>query len=199
MSTARPSSTVAEFERELEIFRIETQGAIQFVYAWQAIHDVAAADDRVLKTINRSPLFWRTNLGGLQIAAMIALGRVFDPDQGNHNVSRLLSMAHGNLQLFSKTALAERKRSLDRNADTWLPEYLRSSYEPTSADFRRLKRYLSQRRKTYLENYRDLRHKVFAHRAPIDEAGLEALFARTNIRELQKLRRPGARADAARS
>ena len=60
-------------------------------------------------------------------------------------------------------------------------------YEPTPGDFRRLRAHVQKRRKIYEANYRDLRHKVFAHNALTDQVAVAALFAKTNIRELQRL------------
>jgi HEPN superfamily AbiU2-like protein len=177
----------AEFERELDIFRAESESAIQFFYSWQAVNAVASTDKSVRRALNRTPLFWNTSLGALQAATLVALGRVFDPEQKNHNVSRLLALAHANLDIFSKVALAGRKKKLGSNADEWLSEYLRTVYVPTSEDIRRLKRYVSARRRIYEASYRDLRHKLFAHRAVSDRAAIGALFAKTNIRELQQL------------
>ena len=60
-------------------------------------------------------------------------------------------------------------------------------YDPRPADFRRLRGYVSKHRKTYLAKYQDLRHKVFAHREITDATQISALFARTNIREMQRM------------
>lgn len=46
---------------------------------------------------------------------------------------------------------------------------------------------MKKRRKTYDDKYRDLRSKVFAHKELTDPAAVSALFAKTNIRELQRL------------
>jgi hypothetical protein len=46
---------------------------------------------------------------------------------------------------------------------------------------------VSKHRKTYLAKYRDLRHKVFAHKEITDATQISALFARTNIREMQRM------------
>ncbi len=176
-----------EFKRELEIFRTEGDAAVQFFYVWQTANTVAGIDQSVHKALNRTPLYWNTSLGALQSATLVTLGRVFDPDPKNHSITRLLSLAHGNLELFSKEALAERKREQSTDADEWLPEYLKGAYVPDSADFRRLKRYVAVRRRTYEENYRPLRHKFFAHRSVSQSTDVAALFAKTNIRELQQL------------
>lgn len=181
------SHVARDFERELEVFRTECQGAIQFFYSWQTIHVVAASDKQVQRALNDAPLFWNTSLGAMQAATFIALGRIFDPDQKNHSISRLLALGHKNLEIFSKEALADRKRKLSANADEWLPEYLKAAYVPTSEDFRRLKQHVAVRRRIYETNYKGLRHGVFAHRGALERAEVDALFAKTNIRELQQL------------
>lgn len=180
-------SPASDFENQLELFRTEAEGAIQYYYGWQTIHAVAAENEAVFRLLNEAPLFWNTTLGALQTAALAALGRVFDPDQRNHNVNRLLALAGANLDIFSKKALAERKRKASANADQWLDEYLRGVYEPTTDDFRRLKRHIAVRRKICEERYRPLRHRVFAHRGVATRAEVGELFAQTNIRELQQL------------
>jgi hypothetical protein len=181
------ASKALEFKRELEVFRTEGDAAVQFFYVWQTVNTVAGKDQSVHRALNRAPLFWNTSLGALQSATLVTVGRVFDPDPNNHSITRLLSIAHRNLDIFSKDALAERKRELSANADEWLPEYLKSVYVPDGDDFRRLKRYVAVRRRIYEENYRPLRHLVFAHRSASDSSDVAALFAKTNIRELQQL------------
>ena len=180
-------SKAVEFKRELEIFRTEGDAAVQFFYTWQTVNAVAGSDQSVHRALNKAPLFWNTSLGALQSATLVTLGRIFDPDQKNHSITRLLSLAHSNLELFSKEALAERKRELSFDADEWLPEYLKGVHVPNSDDFRRLKRHVSVRRRTYEENYRPLRHQLFAHRSASESTDVAALFAKTNIRELQQL------------
>lgn len=180
-------SPSVEFETQLELFRTEGQSALQFFYAWDATHAVAAKDKSVVRLLNQAPLFWNTVLGALQTSTLVALGRVFDPDTNNYSVTRLLAFAHAHLDIFSKDALAARKRKLSANADEWLPEYLKTAHVPTSDDFRRLKRQLSLRRKIYEQNYRPLRHQVFAHRGVATRAEVADLFANTNLRELRQL------------
>jgi hypothetical protein len=64
---------------------------------------------------------------------------------------------------------------------------MRHAYVPKRADFHRLRDYVSKHRKIYIEKYRPLRHQVFAHRGVSDAADVSALFARTNIREMQRM------------
>ena len=180
-------SPSTEFEAQLELFRTESESAIQFFYAWDATHAVAGKNKSVVKLLNQAPLFWNTALGALQASTFVALGRIFDPDQNNYSVTRLLALGHANLDIFSKEALAERKRKLSSNADEWLPEYLKDVYLPKNEDFRRLKKHVAKRRKIYEQNYRPIRHMVIAHRAVTTRAEVSELFANTNLRELRQL------------
>ena len=176
-----------EFEHELEVFRTEGDAAVQFFFAWQTVNAVAGKDQSIYSALNRAPMFWNTSLGALQTATLITLGRVFDPDPKNYSVTRLLSIAERNLALFSKEALAERKRKLSANADEWLAGYLQDVYVPDREDFKRLKRYVAVRRRSYEEKYRPLRHQIFAHRNAMNSICIADLIAKTNTRELQQL------------
>ena len=173
------------FARELEIFRAESNAAVQFFYTWQTINAVATNDKTVFHALNTAPLFWNTNLGALQTAALVTLGRIFDPKPENHSVTRLIAFAHSNLEIFSKEALANRKREQSNNADNWLPDYLKTVYVPDRNDFRRIKRLVEVRRRTYENIYKPIRHTVLAHRSASHNADI--LFAKTNITELQKM------------
>src|SRR3990172_5585484 len=99
-----------QFERELEIFRTETEAGAQFFYAYLAVHSVGANSKPVYALLNETPLFWNTILGALQTAAFIALGRVFDKDCRAHSLEKLFCVARDNPQLFSRDSLRRRKR-----------------------------------------------------------------------------------------
>jgi hypothetical protein len=176
----------AQFERELELFRREAEAGAQFFYADLAVHSVASDNEQVHNVLNKAPLFWNTCLGALQTATFIALGRVFDKDS-RHNINRLLRIAQDNPSIFSKAALGRRRQGSDAERPAWLDEFLRNAYEAKPADFRRIRAHVKKRRRIWETNYSDVRHKVFAHKAISDEEEVAALFAKTNIRELQRL------------
>jgi hypothetical protein len=176
----------ADFERELEVFRTEAETAAQFFYAYLDIHGCAGADKAVYRLLNTAPLFWNTILGGLQTGAFVVIGRIFDQDSV-HNLGRLLRAAQDHPQIFSKAALAKRKQGAEKTPPDWLDSYMKHVYVPKPADFRRLRGYASKQRKIYLEKYQPLRHKVFAHRGLSNKADVSALFAKTNIREMQRM------------
>ena len=175
-----------QFINELEVFRTEAESAIQFFYSWLTVYAVASEHKEVHRLLNRAPLFWNTALGALQTSTFIALARVFD-QQSKHNVDRVLKIAQSNMGIFSKGALAGRKRRASPNTDERIDEYLVDVYVPTAADFRRLRSHVARRRRIYEENYRALRHQVFAHKEVAEKTDIQALFGKTNIRELQQL------------
>jgi hypothetical protein len=183
------SDPEAEFIRELEVFGAEAEAATKFFYTWRTVRDVLSDDENVLGVLDETSSFWHTVLHALLTASLITLGRVFDQDQhhSKHNIDRLLRAAQTDLGIFSKEALAERKRRLSPNADSWLDDYLQRVYVPTDKDFRRLRQYVAARRKTYESKYRPLRHRVFAHKGVSEQADIDALFAKTKNRELQQL------------
>jgi HEPN superfamily AbiU2-like protein len=180
-----PGNTEADFERELEVFRTEASLASQFFYAYLTIHAVGG-DTAIHRLLNSAPLFWNTILGGLQSGTFVTLGRIFDQNS-THNIDRVLNMAQNNSQIFSKAALGDRKRIASPNNIAWLDDYLRTAYVPTAGDFRRLRKHVSKYRKIYEAKYRDLRHKLFAHKLISDGAAISALFAKTKVRELERM------------
>jgi hypothetical protein len=174
------------FANELEVLRQEAEVAIQFFYSYLSIYAVAGEQKEVHRLLNTAPLFWNTTLGALQTSTFIALGRVFD-QKSIHNIDRLIKIAQSNMNIFSKESLEGRKRRGSKNADEWIDEYLLDVYVPNAEDFRRIRRHIAKRRKIYENNYRDIRHKIFAHKAISDKKEEHMLFGKTNIREMQKL------------
>lgn len=174
------------FEDELEVFRKEAEAGIQFLYAYLAVHAVAADHKAVRHLLNQAPLFWNTSLGALQTAAFIALGRVFDQNSA-HNLDVLIRMAQNHGEIFSKAALGRRKQGTNPAPPEWLDDYMRDVYEPTPEDFRRLRAHIHRWRKIYANNCRDIRHKLLAHKEVSEQAQTDELFAKTNVKELQRM------------
>ena len=174
------------FEAELEVFRKEAEAAIQFLYGYLAVHAVAADHESVYKLLNQAPLFWNTSLGALQTAAFMALGRIFD-QKSPHNLDGLIRMAQKRPEIFSRAALGRRKQGTNPIPPEWIDDYLRGAYEPAPRDFRRLRAHIQKWRKTYESNYRDIRHKLFAHKEISEQAETDALFQKGNVKELQHM------------
>jgi hypothetical protein len=175
-----------QFIRELEVFRTEAQAGAQFLYAYLSFNSIISENKKTYREINKTPLFWNTTMGSLQTSFFIVLGRIFDQNS-MHNVDRLIKIAQENSNIFSKEALAKRKKKDSPNADEWIDDYLKDVYEPTSKDFRELRKKVKEFRKIYETNYKDIRHKIYAHKEISDVEEVQKLFSKTNIRELQRV------------
>ncbi len=160
--------------------------ALQFLYAWLAFHDTAARNKDVRRGVNETALLWNTHLAALQSSLFIVLGRLFDQDPRNHTLDRLIKEASQNPQIFSRQALAKRKKK-DNPKAAWIKSYVRKAYIPTSGDFKRLNDFVGRKRKIYKKSYEKIRHKIFSHSALSPGSKINDLFAKTNIGELEKL------------
>ena len=105
-----------EFEHELEVFRREAEACTQFLYSWLSVHATISEHQKVSDRLNEASLFWATVLGALQLSTFIVLGRIFANDSSSHNVHRLLRLAQKSPQMFSKSALGNRKERASANA-----------------------------------------------------------------------------------
>lgn len=149
--------TEQSFIKELEIFRTEAETAVQFFCAWLGMHEVAKGNKTVFRMFDQHPLFWNTVWGGIQTAALIAVGRIFD-QSSKHKIDTVVRLAEHNRDIFPRAALAARKQG-ELDAPDWLQNYLAAAYEPTAEDFRRLRRHVKKYRRVYESNYRDLRNQ----------------------------------------
>lgn len=175
-----------QFIRELEVFRTETQAGAQYLYAYLSFNSIVSEKKKTYREINKTPLFWNTAMGSLQTSFFIVLGRIFDQNS-THNVDRLIKIAQENRDIFSTDALAKRKKKDSKNADEWTDDYLKGVYEPTEKDFRELRKKVKEFRKIYETNYRDIRHKIYAHKEVSDAEDVQKLLSKTNARELQSV------------
>jgi hypothetical protein len=122
----------------------------------------------------------------MQVATFMAMGRSFD--QGApHGVDRLLKIAQDEPAMFAHQSLRRRKQGTAPAPPSRLDAYMRDVYVPRAADFRRLRSHIKKHRRIYEANYRELRHKVFAHTVAADDADVHQLFSKTNKREIERL------------
>jgi hypothetical protein len=173
-----------QFENELETFRRDAEAAAQFFYAYLAIHEVAKRHRSVLAFLNKNALWWNTVAGSLQMSALISVHRIFN-NRSRHNVDSLLRVAETNSSIFSKQALRQRKQGNAQSEPDWLDAYMRDVYEPTTRDFKRIRAHVTKYKQLYESNYAGLRNKVYAHTVASDPQDVQALVARTSIREMQ--------------
>jgi AbiU2 len=174
------------FTHELEVFRTEVHSGIQFLYAYWTMNTILAENKTALNIVNRTSLFWNTNLGALNTSVFIVLGRIFDQNS-NHNIDKLLNIAQNNSIIFSNEALEARKRKGSANAEEWIDDYMKTVYVPTSKDLRNLRKNVKKYRSIYMNKYLDIRRKIHAHKELSKDDDIKKLYSQTNIREMEKL------------
>jgi hypothetical protein len=179
-------ASTKEFREELELFRREVEGATQFFYGFLALENAAHKRKAVLQILNEAPTFWNTAKAAMQVAGFIGLHRVFDTTS-RHNVYRLLKLMEDHPDIFSREALGERKMEGRADCPDWLASYLEKAYVPSIHDFRLLRKLVREHARTYKAKYKDIRDKFYAHREVTTKTEIDALFGRTNIREMQKI------------
>lgn len=171
------------FKNELEIFRKEEETAQQMFFAWLSLRATTASNADVLRVVNTTPLFWINAQHSMLVTAFGTLGRIFD-QESKHNVDRLMTIVSQNLPIFSIDSLRARKVA-DGISMEDAARYIAGKHALTSNDVKILRKQIDVRRRIYEARYRDIRHKVFAHKATDDVAEIDAMFAKTNIEEMK--------------
>lgn len=175
-----------EFVNELEIFRKEIRSGTDFFYTYLTIKTIIGKNKKALKILNKTPLFWKINLEALRTASFIVLGRIFD-QRSKHNIDKLLGKAQQHKEIFSKISLRNRKQQNNAIEPDWIQEYIKSAYEPTAKDFRKLRKYIKKYRKIYENNYRPIRNQIFAHKNLSNKSEIRELYSKTRVDEFQKI------------
>jgi hypothetical protein len=135
--------------------------------------------------MNAAPLFWITTDHAMLLSAIVALGRIFDQDS-KHNIGKLMATALENLALFSKAALAARRVSAGLTKAA-AAKYVADKHELTAPDVRALRKEIAAWRRIYEDRYRDVRHKIFAHKGVSNVQEANELLAKTSVDQLKAL------------
>lgn len=175
-----------QFLNQLENFRQEAHAAAQYLYSDMAVQHAASKSKKLLNRLNMTPTFWLTHRAGMQVAAYVTIGRVFDT-KSRYNISALLDAFEDGLSEFSREALAERKREGRAKDPEWLAEYLANSHYPTKRDVERLRKKVTEYREVYDRAVKPARHKYIAHREKREHGEVQALYRGGKVRELWRM------------
>ncbi len=174
------------FAEQLQSLDHESTVIANYVYAEVAIQHSANQSEKILAQLNRTPTFWLSAQAAFQTAAYIALGRVFDHDS-KYNLGELTSAFGKNLDVFSREALAERKRDGADEDPPWLEDYLNKMYIPTDKDVARITRHVERYREIFAKIIKPPRNKYLAHREKRAREEVDQLFARGTRTELWRM------------
>ena len=177
---------VRDFKKQLDNLDNEVNVIASYVYAEMAIQHAASKSKSLLATLNRTPTFWRTCFAALQSGAYIAVGRVFD-QKSPYNIDALLNAMEHDLSLFSKKALAARKRADGFSNPSELRRYLSKAYVADKADVCRIRKAVDRRRAFYRRAIVPVRHRHLAHRQVTESASVKNLYGAGKVSELWRL------------
>jgi hypothetical protein len=174
------------FEQELEMFRGEEESAQQYFFGYLATQLVPARNPEVLEKMRETPMFWRTTRYALLMSAFVVLGRIFDQDPKSlHNIDKLMTAVSASIGALSRAGLQQR-RVVQGMTPADAAAYASTKYDLTTDDVRAMRKEVAKWRKVYEATYRDIRHKVFAHKS-VSSADADALMAKTNIDEMKEI------------
>lgn len=174
------------FERQLANLDHEAQVIANYVYAEMTIQHAASLSKKLLYRLNDTPTFWIACNAALQSAAYIAIGRVFDR-KSPYNLDALMTAMEKNLAVFSRPALAARKRDGKPTDPPWLQNYLNSAYYPKAADVARLRKHVATYRNIYDRAFMPVRHQYLAHRQAHGHEDVQKLFGKGKVKEIWRL------------
>jgi hypothetical protein len=174
------------FEHELEMFRTEEESAQQYFFGFLSLQLIPYKNPDVLRQMNETSMFWITTRYALLMSAFVVLGRIFDQDRKSlHNIDKLLTAVSNDIGALSKVGLAQR-RIVQGMDSQQAAAYVTDKHDLTVEEVRDMRKAVGKWRKIYEARYRDIRHKIFAHKS-LSRANADQLMAKTNIDEVKEL------------
>lgn len=173
-------------EHELEMFRTEEESAQQYFFGFLSLQLIPYKNPNVLREMNETSMFWITTRYALLMSAFVVLGRIFDQDQKSlHNIDKLLTVVSNEMAKLNKAGLAQRRIAQGMDPQQ-AAAYVADKYDLTVEDVRDMRKAVGKWRKVYEARYREIRHKIFAHKS-LSRADADKLMAKTNIDEVKEL------------
>ena len=186
--TPPPLLTDREYRTELRIISDEVFEVNYFFQIMEEINELLLKDRRVLVATNREADFWQAHRSANQVALFMSLWRIFDTNENAKSVHRIVRITRESLHIFSKASLRLRKRGDDAHVPEWLDDFMRETWEPTTAnDLKFLKDALKPHAALFAKVYEPIRHNVYGHRLMSDSRAATDLFPQTNRRDIEKV------------
>jgi hypothetical protein len=162
LSKAAAGMQEDEYRKRFNIVANDIIAATSAFYTYREINQFASEGRENYDKINRDAYFWMGQLYALQTTWFIALGRSFGIS--GYPLRKFLAQTVEHCELFSKEALAERKRRAARRDDLeWLGGYLKTAWEPTTQDLQDIADSIGTAEAKWKQSYKPIRDKVFAH------------------------------------
>lgn len=171
-----------EYEKKYELLRNEVFTAESCFFAYKTIRS-ELENEVVYTKANSYSAFLNTVLASLYSHLFIVLGRIFDKDTEAFSINHFINYCSENIDLFSKEQLTKR-RAKDFSQDR-LEEYMDKFPDiiVTVEEMRVLKKIIGSYQNTFDSKYRDIRHKLIAHKEPFETKKFME-FMRTETEEI---------------
>jgi hypothetical protein len=176
----------AEFEKRLDGVIKDARTAAVFVYTELTIHQQASVDPTLFDTINKHAGFWNVISGSLQSSGIIALGRMYDDDAQTLSLPKLLEYAENYSGIFSHAAFQTRKinggmsPAMAAGMVENEPPFQQAQLQPLRDEFNVMK-------KIWEQEFRPIRHQVFAHAGRLTPQEIDELFGKALVEKMENL------------
>jgi len=176
----------AEYKLRFSLISDQISGATRAFYTYIEINKFAGKNTENYQKINRDGHFWSGQLYALQTTWFIIFGRIFDPTRGAYSIHDFLKSTVAYKGLFSRDALADRKRIASGQAEPeWLDGYVKAAWEPTTEDLKKIRATVEASDAKWKKVYQPIRNKVFAYTDP--KAVVEDLFRDTLVGDIEDI------------
>ena len=182
------TSAEQKFEDILATLSEHIAQASQFWFAGSTINE-SSKQPKVVNAIQLTPGFWVCARRALEDQAIVAVGKIFGHRGANPtNLDRFFEVLRSSRStVFSKAALAARKRRMASLSDKHFADFMRSARAITEQDINRLHTISKRHRRTYETQFAAIRNRHIAHFDLMTAAERNEMFAKTHIPDLEKL------------
>lgn len=175
------------YEKYYQEFCNEVHGVLASYIYWRTINSRMFSEEKLLSSMNETPLSWTVTRHSLQVNVFMVLGRIFDTDKNAFSADNLLKCCINEIEVFSLENLRIRKIDENKEEPEWLPEYMEGVCELVEIDFSRLRDEVAKHRKVFESVYKPIRNKIFAHNDKNYICKADELWSKTNIQELENI------------
>lgn len=174
-----------DFDEQLTVFSSECRDAVRYMSTLYAVHALIHEDRSLVTALQRTPIVWNAVIDALEQSVVLTLGRIFDPNQQNYNITRLVNHAQSNLSIFSPEALQSRMLEQNFLSAAQIKAKVLAAHTPGQSDFIEIRKSLAIHKRAYEDDLRNARHKFFAHRVLADHSQKAAIDGGEEVNRLR--------------
>lgn len=176
--------TEDEYEQRYKIVSDDILSATRAFYTYIEINKFATESPQNYQKLNQDGHFWSGEMYLLQLSWFVILGRTFG--SSGYPLHKFLKQMTPHSELFSREALAQRKREAARDSNPpWLAAYLEDVWVPTTGELEVIASSIDPATAVWKKSYKPIRDKIFAHRDLT--ASITDLFGATLVGEIEDI------------